>query len=106
MRIYLVVQGKSPEKVALGGGVFYLRRCAMNEVLVYVVIINDRHEDIDVEVFSQKEAAISRAKEIARERMDEYEGEDIDDIGGERIFLFEKYSTEDNYVCVAERPLQ
>lgn len=77
----------------------------MEQVLVYVVIINDRNEDVDAEVFSTKEAAISRAKDVVADwRMgDGYEDDDVAD--GTTVF-YERYSPEDDYVCVIERPLQ
>ncbi len=81
----------------------------MEQALVYVVIINDRHEDIDAEVFSTKEAAISRAKEVVADwKMgDGYDDDDDDDsvAEGDTIF-YERYSPEDDYVCVIKRSLQ
>ena len=78
----------------------------MEQVLVYVVIINDRYDEVDAEVFSTKEAAISRAKEVvegliedvihngesadavtrAEENVAMYKGENGGDPGG-NVFL-------------------
>ncbi len=37
------------------------------KVLVYVVMLEDRHTDVDVELFKDKSKAIERAREIAKD---------------------------------------
>lgn len=78
----------------------------MDKVLVYVVIINYRHEDVDAEVFSTKEAAISRAKEVVADWKMSDGYEDGDGVTDGTAVFYERYSPEDDYVCVIERPLQ
>lgn len=78
----------------------------MERVLVYVIIINDRHEDIDIEVFLKKEAAVSRAKVIVEERMSDGYEDEGDCFIDECTVFNKQYSTEGDYVCVVERKLQ
>lgn len=78
----------------------------MDEVLIYVVITNDRHEDVDAEVFSTKEAAISRAKEVVADRKMGDGHEDDDGVADGTTIFYERYSPEDDYVSVVVRSLQ
>jgi hypothetical protein len=79
----------------------------MEQVLVYVVIINNRLKGVNAEAFSIKEAAISRAKEIAADwkASDGYEYDGSVDEGATVLY---RYSIEDDddYVCVIKRSLQ
>lgn len=77
----------------------------MNEVLVYVVIIDDCSDDVDVAVFSAKEAAISRAKEILKGKNAGFGAEDFDCTDENTVFHVE-YSTLGNSVGVVRRLLQ
>jgi len=71
---------------------------------VYVVIIEDRHADTDVEVWQDKEAAISRARAFAQARCKHSEYYSEENIA-EWLF-FAKYSTEGDCTRVVERELQ
>jgi hypothetical protein len=66
----------------------------------YVVVIEDRHADVEVRVFDNPERAIQVAREIATEnarRPDDFEEEEV------RGWLyFARYSCEDDSVHVQE----
>jgi len=68
---------------------------------VFVVIIEDRHSDVDVEIWTEREAAIARARELAKEycrHPEDYKEEQIAD-----WLFYAKYSCEDDSCRVVER---
>lgn len=71
-------------------------------VYVYVVLINDRHADIDVEVFATEKAAMEAAKNWLKNFSD------IEDIEEKQIggwLYFATYSSEGKYVSVEKLPV-
>jgi hypothetical protein len=70
---------------------------------VFTVLLEDRHADAEVEVFMDREMAINRAKNLAKEndRHGEYEEQQISD------WVFHAtYSCEGDSVTVRETELQ
>lgn len=68
---------------------------------VYILIINDRHSDIDVEVFSDKEKSITQAKALAKKycrHEDDYEERKVAD-----WIFYAQYSCEGNSITVLEK---
>ena len=67
---------------------------------VYAVIFEDRHCDVDVELFHNAEKAIERAKEFAHknDRHDQYEEKAI-----EGYIFYATYSCEGDCATVLER---
>lgn len=69
---------------------------------LYIVIVNDRHIDVDAYPFSDKETAFREARRIAKENCNYpecYEEALIDN----RLFI--TYSSEDDYVSVVCKDL-
>jgi 2C-methyl-D-erythritol 2,4-cyclodiphosphate synthase len=72
-------------------------------VKVYALIIDDRHSDTDVQVFSIAEAAVDAANAIATKyayRPEDIQGENIDG-----FLLWIRYGVEGDHVAVVEREL-
>ena len=70
---------------------------------VFVVVIEDRHADVDVEIWTDREAAINRGRELAKKycsRQDDYEESQIAD-----WLFYARYSCEDDSCRVIERPI-
>jgi hypothetical protein len=70
---------------------------------VFVVVVEDRHADVDVEVWTDREAAINRGRELAKKycrHPDDYEEEQIAD-----WLFYARYSCEDDSIRVIERPI-
>jgi len=70
---------------------------------VYIVLINDRHTDIEVEAFSSDEKAIDYARKTAKEYCGSpeiYEESQISD-----WLFYARYSSEEDYVRVVEREI-
>ena len=70
---------------------------------VFVVVIEDRHADVDVEIWNDKEAAINRGRELAKKycrHEDDYEEEQISD-----WLFYARYSCEDDSCRVIERKI-
>lgn len=81
--------------------------------LIYVVMAEDRHVDVDIELFVNKERALKRAKEIFNESK-YLDWEDDEDIGENKLdpdviregWIYSAiYSTEGDSVSVRERKL-
>lgn len=68
---------------------------------MYLVVIEDRHCDVDVEPFEDKEKAISRAKFLAKKycRYDE----DFEENQYDGYLYYANYSCESDSVSVIER---
>lgn len=72
-------------------------------MILYVIIINDRHADTDIELYESKEKAISRARHLAKKYCkhdEDYEEMEIKD-----HLFFATYSQEGDDVSVIEREL-
>lgn len=70
---------------------------------VYALIIDDRHSDTDVQVFSTPESAVDAANAIATEyalRPEDIQGENYDG-----FLLWIRYGVEGDHVAVLEREL-
>jgi len=73
---------------------------------IYIVVVEDRHTDIEVHPFTDKNKAISEAKRVAKEycRNEEYYEEQ--DLGEDVGFLFyAQYSCESDNVRVVTTTL-
>jgi hypothetical protein len=74
---------------------------------VYVIIIQDRHSDVDAEVWTDEEKAISRAKEIAHENAQFQEQvRDILFYPDYDLFAGIVYSTEGDMVTIRRKEIQ
>lgn len=70
---------------------------------VYLVITQDRHVDVDVEVYDNKDVAIKRGKELAKKycrNTKDYEESKVAD-----WLFYAIYSCEGDYVSVHEKDL-
>ncbi|MCP4540143.1 MAG: hypothetical protein GY832_23645 [Chloroflexi bacterium] len=68
---------------------------------VYVIIINDRHLDVDVLLYSDREEAVDTARDLAKTACSAKEDyEELKTGGG---IFFAKYSCEGDYIRVIER---
>jgi hypothetical protein len=72
----------------------------------YVVIIHDRHADLDVEVYVKPEVAIERARAWAKRAANPDYPEDYQEQAIPGWLFYVKYSPEDNYVRVQECELK
>jgi len=67
---------------------------------MYIVVIEDRHVDVEVLIFNDKDKAIAKGRELAKEycrHQEDYEEEDLP------VWLFyARYSCEDDCVSVRE----
>lgn len=76
--------------------------------LIYVVMIEDRHVDVEVELFVNKERAIERAKEIFNEE-DRYSNGKEEKLSPTMVedgwVYFAIYSCESDSIRVLERKL-
>jgi hypothetical protein len=75
-------------------------------VNVYVVVINDRHADLDVEVYTKPEIAIERARSWAKQAINPDYPEDYQEQTIPGWLFYAKYSPEDDYVRVHECELK
>jgi len=72
-------------------------------ITVYVVLINDRHADLEVELFTQPNVAIARARTLAKEYC--RREEDYEEFRIANWLFYAKYSVEGDWVRVIEREL-
>lgn len=71
---------------------------------IYVVIVQDRHSDIEIKLFANKEQAIDKARQLAHEycsHKEDYE-EDLECRGW---VFFVRYSCEGDNIRVIEKTL-
>lgn len=71
---------------------------------IYVVILEDRHYDTDVELFTSLDLAIARAKEIAKEHAGYYHTEPVEEKAGYWLY-YSRFSSEGDNVHVIMRRL-
>lgn len=72
---------------------------------IYVVIHEDRHTDVQVQPYRDRDEAIAAARAI----LDDYDGQEeelLTGMGDDGWILFGTYSTEDDCVRVVERELR
>lgn len=70
---------------------------------LFVVLIQDRHADVDAEVWADKEKAIARARELAKEYCrfpEDYEERQVAD-----WVFYAVYSCESDSITVLEKAL-
>jgi hypothetical protein len=72
---------------------------------LFVVIVEDRHADVDVRVFSSAERAVEAAKQDAVDNARSPESIEEEDLTGAGILYFATWSTEGDCVSVVTRPL-
>ncbi len=68
-------------------------------VVVWAVIVKERHSDIDVEVWSSRESAVARAWEVARDYA--REESDIEDVTNEAM-LRQDWVLSLNFSCESD----
>lgn len=76
----------------------------MGSKKIYVVLVEDRHTDVDVEVFTDRSAAIAFAKQEALDNARHPEGIEEEDIEG--YIYYCRYSAESDCVSVVEKELR
>lgn len=83
-------------------------RIELEVALLFVVIQEDRHTDVDVEVYGDRDRAIERAGELAREAGgDEAQAQPLNpSMQKEGWLCYITYSCEGDSVRVVERPLK
>lgn len=70
-------------------------------MIVYAILIEDRHADTDVEICSEKQVAIDRARSLAKEYS--RRNEDYEEHAHESWIFNATYSCEGDNVTVYER---
>lgn len=74
-------------------------------MIIYIVIIEDRYEDVKLIPFATPEAAVSKASQIGRDRADDDEGyKEYDGLDAGFLFM-SSYSNEGGFVSVVYEEL-
>jgi hypothetical protein len=75
--------------------------------MIYVVIFEDRHVDVEVEAFHDKEKAIAHARKIAKDwcKFEEFYEEHHEKVGSDALF-HATYSSEGDQISVVEVRVQ
>lgn len=71
---------------------------------IYVIIINDRHTDIEAMTYADKEEAINKARELAKKYC--RHPEDYKEHSYDGYLFFVSYSCESDYVAVLKTDLK